>query len=275
MKKRISLWSVLIALAITCSATTWAEEINLPHRKRFKDVNTMELQELYTKLKDVILVDVRSSYEFDTLHIKGAVNIPLGSKNFVKNLASLRKGSTKPIVMYCNGGTCKKSYKATRKATKAEINNCIAYDAGIYNWAKRYPEHSVLLGKSPMRANDFIENKKFKRRLLTANQFESRMGDKALVLDIRDRIQRDTLVFPFEEERAELAQMNRIREVVAQAKKGNKTLLIYDKVGKQVRWFQYFLEQEGVKKYYFMKGGSESYYEQKLGKFIIRVPDRG
>lgn len=274
MNKPVFLSSWLVAVTMLFTSLAWAEEIKLPHRERFKDIETINIQDLYSQRDQVILVDVRSPYEFETLHIKGAVNIPLGSKNFAKNLAAIRKQTVKRIVMYCNGGTCKKSYKAVRAAKKAEVLDCVAYDAGIYNWAKRYPEHSVLLGKSPMRANEFIENKKFKQRLLTAEQFESHMGKNALVLDIRDRIQRDTMVFPFEEKRAELAEMNRIKNVVVQAKKSNKTLLIYDKVGKQVRWFQYFLEKEGVTNYYFMKGGSESYYEQKLGKFRIKNPDR-
>ena len=80
-------------------------------------------------------------------------------------------------------------------------------------------------------------------------------------------------MFPFKENRAELADMNSIRQYVKEAKASGKTLLVYDKVGKQVRWFQYFLEREGVKNYYFMKGGSEGYYEAKLGKFQIKTSD--
>lgn len=43
--------------------------------------------------------------------------------------------------------------------------------------------------------------------------------------------------------------------------KRNKKLLIYDAVGKQVRWLQYLLEKNNVTGYYFMKGGIKSYLE--------------
>ncbi|MDX1803386.1 MAG: glycerol-3-phosphate 1-O-acyltransferase, partial [Alcanivorax sp.] len=48
------------------------------------------------------------------------------------------------------------------------------------------------------------------------------------------------------------------------------TLLIYDAVGKQVRWLQYMLEAEGVKDYYFMQGGAKSFYEKVIeaGSYI-------
>jgi len=36
-------------------------------------------------------------------------------------------------------------------------------------------------------------------------------------------------------------------------------LFIYDEVGQQVRWFQYALEKEGIKNYYFMEKGAVGY----------------
>lgn len=60
---------------------------------------------------------------------------------------------------------------------------------------------------------------------------------------------------------------------MAEAKKARKTLLVYDKVGKQVRWFQYYLEQQGLKDYYFLAGGAEGFHEAKYGKVPLKVPD--
>ena len=45
------------------------------------------------------------------------------------------------------------------------------------------------------------------------------------------------------------------------ARKRGKTLLIYDEVGKQVRWLQYTLERYGIEQYYFMQGGAKGYYD--------------
>jgi len=272
MNKTISLIWLLAAMLFATGVS--AAKSSFPHRDRYKDVAVIEIDDLHRRLGDVIVVDVRSAYEYETLHIKGASNIKLSHKDFATKLKELRKDQEKTLVLYCNGGTCKKSYKAVRKAKKGNISNVVAFDGGIYNWASKYPANSVLLGHSPMRAGAFINNKNFKGRMLGAVAFETRMGARAQVLDIRDRAQRDTQLFPFKEKRAQLDEIDRLKTLVLQAKRSGRTLLIYDKVGKQVRWFQYFLEKQGVRNYYFMKGGSEGYYEAKLGKFRIKIPEK-
>lgn len=267
--------SLVWLLGVMLFATSaHAANADFPHRKKFSDVKVIELADLHRTLENSIVVDVRSRYEFETLHIKGASNISLSDRNFAAKLKELRKNKNKTLVLYCNGGTCKKSYKAVRKARKGSITNVVAFDGGIYNWASTYPANSVLLGQSPMRADAFIDTKSFKGRMLGATSFETRMGPGAQVLDIRDRAQRDTQLFPFKEKRAQLNEIDRLKTLVLQAKRSGKTLLVYDKVGKQVRWFQYFLEKHGVRNYYFMKGGSEGYYETKLGKFRIKIPEK-
>jgi rhodanese-related sulfurtransferase len=250
-----------------------AEKGPFPHRQEFKDVPVIEHQALYSRLDSVVVVDVRSHYEYDTLHVAGALNIPLSSASFVEEMKKLRQSTSKPIVAYCNGGTCKKSYQAVKKARDAGVTNLMAYDAGIYAWGRDHPDKSVLLGQSPMRASDYIDDKSFKSRMIAAKEFEALMGPRALVLDIRDRVQRDVQLFPFNEKRAELDDREELKQVIAEAKRTGKTLLVYDKVGKQIRWFQYYLERNGIKNYYFMKGGSEGYYEAKLGKFMIKVEE--
>jgi rhodanese-related sulfurtransferase len=256
MKKAIAFVWLLSSLVMAANVS--ANEF--PHRAKYKNVPVMEMSQLKAKFNTVEIVDVRSAYEFETLHIKGAINIPLSNREFGAQVQALSDKSGKQLVMYCNGGTCKKSYKAVEKAVAAGVKNVVAFDAGIYAWASTHPQHSVLLGQYPMQAGAFIDNKRFKSRMLAAKEFEANFGPSAQILDIRDRAQRDTQLFPFQEKRAQLDEMDRIKEIVAQAKSSNKTLLVYDKVGKQVRWFQYFLEREGVRNYYFMKGGSEGYY---------------
>jgi len=271
--KRFSAVVVLALASLFIATSSQAISEPFPHREKFKDVPVIESQELMNKLSSVNVVDVRSKYEYQTLHIKGAVNIPLSKLDFAAEVARLIRTNSKPVVFYCNGGTCKKSYKAVKAALKGGVRGTTAYDAGIYAWAQAYPQYSVLLGKNPMNANDFIDNKTYKARIIEAKRFEKMMGPNAIVLDIRDRIQRDLQLFPFNEHRAELDDVASIRNYVLMAKQSNKTLLVYDKVGKQVRWFQYYLEKHGVRNYYFMKGGSEGYYEAKLGKFRIHEPE--
>jgi rhodanese-related sulfurtransferase len=260
-------------LSVIGSAQAALAAGEFPHREQFKEVRIVEMDALHKDLDASVVVDVRSKYEFDTMHIKGAVHIPVSSAKFVDEIKKLRAGSNKPIVFYCNGVTCKKSYEAAKKAADAGVGNCLAYDAGLYGWAKRYPERSVLLGKSPMRSEDFLEPKAYKARLLSADDFEARIGPGAIVLDIRDLRQRDTQLFPFREQRAQLDDSDKIAAVVHEARTKNKTLLIYDKTGRQAPWFQYYLEQRGVRDYYFLEGGAEGYFEARFGKLKFSVPD--
>jgi rhodanese-related sulfurtransferase len=236
-----------------------------PHRTSFPDVAIVTTEDLARQFDKVTVVDVRSKYEFDTLHVKDAVNLPVTSKTFQEKVRELYAKDGKPLVFYCNGRTCKKSYDAARLATHAKVDKNFCYDAGIFSWAKANPDRTVLLGKSPIKPENLIEDKLFKERLLAAKDFESKVGPNAIVLDIRELVQRDTTLFPFREERVPLDQVAKIEAVLERAKAQNKTLLVYDKVGHQVQWFQYHIESKGIKNYYFLKGGSEGYYEQTLG----------
>ncbi|KPK72420.1 MAG: hypothetical protein AMJ84_04250 [Acidithiobacillales bacterium SM23_46] len=266
--------SVFAALVIAGQATlAGAAAEPFPHRAKYKEVQIMEIENLERQLDQLIVIDVRSKYEYDTMHIKGAKHIPLHSKTFEADVQKLRAAGNKPIVFYCNGVTCKKSYQATEKAMAAGIRNVYAYDAGLHGWAKRFPEHSVLLGKSPMNPADFLEKEAYKKRVISAGDFENRMGAGAIVLDIRDLAQRDMALFPFKEQRAQLDDSQKIAAVVEEAKRQKKTLLIYDKTGRQAPWFQYYLEQQGIKSYHFMEGGAEGYFEFKYGKLKVKAPD--
>ena len=271
MKHWLSILAALVLAGQAAVVSAAAE--SFPHRTKYKEVQIMEIDNLQRQLDQLIVIDVRSKYEYDTMHIKGALHIPLQSKSFEAEVQKLRAGSNKPIVFYCNGVTCKKSYEATEKAMAAGIRNCYAYDAGLHGWAKRFPEHSVLLGKSPMNPADYLEKEAYKKRVISGADFENRMAGGAIVLDIRDLAQRDMSLFPFKEQRAQLDDSQKIAAVVEEAKRQKKTLLVYDKTGRQAPWFQYYLEQQGVKSYHFMEGGAEGFFEYKYGKLKVKAPD--
>jgi rhodanese-related sulfurtransferase len=272
LRKLLVLQSILFLAAVF--GTVHASEDAFPHRAKFKNVPVMEAEALRKDLGKVLVVDVRSHYEYETLHIKGALHIALSKDKLPLEVKALRAKSDVPIVFYCNGHTCKKSYEAAEFAMNAGVSNVFAYDAGIDTWAKLYPEQSVLLGKSPVQPGEFISSTEFKKHLINTQNFEALVEKGAVVLDIRDLRQRDVVLFPMRELRAPLDDSHKIADAVAQAKKSKKTLLVYDKVGKQTRWFQYYLEQQGVKDYYFLEGGSEGYYEVKFGKPQFTVPEQ-
>lgn len=267
---------ILASALVLVSAVAHAEGVNqeYPYRVRYPDVTIMTTAELAKRLKDVVVVDVRSKYEFETLHVKGAVNIPLKT-DFGKKVAALRTENKKPLVFYCNGKTCHKSYDAVLLADKARLDQLYAYDAGIFDWAKAHPDHTVLLGNSPIQPGDLIEASAFKSKLLEPKDFESRIGKNSIVLDVRDLRQRDRALFPMREQRAQLSESAKLDKVIDQARQEKKTLLVYDEVGKQVQWFQYYLERKGVKDYYFMKGGADGHFNATYGKVVLGGEDKG
>ena len=130
MKKRPYQIATLIIgiLLVAMTQTVIAKEKptkEFPGRDLYPEVPYIELQDFYAKLsrKEVVVVDVRSSYEYQTLRIKDAINIPLASKTFVSEMRKLSVADGRPIIVYCNGKTCMKSYKAARKCAIEKIDN--------------------------------------------------------------------------------------------------------------------------------------------------------
>ena len=250
--------------SIFYTSTIQAKSNDFPGRAEYPNVPIIEIDALREKFNDVVIVDARSSYEFDTLRIKGAVNIPVASDTFVSDLKKLVKKTNKPIVFYCNGRTCYKSYLAVKNGAQAGIKNLSAFDAGIFEWSRRHPDQAVLLGTTPVDPRKLISKNNLKSRLLSPQRFSNNIVDnrkKSMVLDIRDKYQRAGVGFyPGTERWTSLDNQKKLKKYIAMAKQKNKTLYIYDEVGKQVRWLQYALEKAGIKNYYFMDKGATGYY---------------
>jgi len=238
---------------------------DFPSRELFPYVPVMELEQLNGQFDQVVIVDVRSEYEYDTLHISNALNIPLARRDFAEQIRQLRAETDKPIVFYCNGRTCRKSYKATQKAIRADIDNVFAFDAGIFDWTKAQPDKAVLLGKSPVDPERLIGSDKLKAHMLSPEEF-MKYGerDDVIILDVRDRFQREAVaIFPSRQISVALDNAE-LDGYIRQARDQGKTLLVYDAVGKQVRWLQYHIEDAGVQNYYFMSKGAQGFYDLLL-----------
>lgn len=257
--------SLVFLSLILALSTVSANDSTFPGRAKFPQVPIYEMDQLRDALNDVIVVDARSSYEYETLRIKGAKNIPVANKTFEANLTKLRASTNKPIVFYCNGRSCFKSYIASKKARAAGIQNTFAFDAGIFEWTKANPNQAVLLGQSPVQSANLIPSKQFKSRLLNPDHFSEKAtstGHRSMVLDVRDKYQRAGIgFFPGKERWVSLDQKERILRYINKAKKQNKTLYVYDEVGKQVRWLQYEIEKAGLKDYFFMEKGASGYFD--------------
>lgn len=93
------------------------------------------------------VIDARVAYEYAEGHIKGAKNIPYREKsekaaNFDASqdrfdLAKLPSDKAAAVVIYCNGPTCWKSYKASVAAIKAGYENIYWYREGFPDWKSK------------------------------------------------------------------------------------------------------------------------------------------
>lgn len=253
---------VFIYLVLVASFTPPLHaEDEFPLRTLYPKVAPIELESLFKQQDKVVIFDVRSSYEYETLHIKGARHLPLNDHEFVAKLKALRKDDQRPFVFYCNGHTCKKSYRAAKKAMQGGIDKTYTFDAGIFDWTKAHPDQAVLLGNSPVDPNDLISKKQLEAHMLKPEAFGQRIGNSTIVLDIRDVGQKSAInLFPMQQHSIPMDN-KRLEVYVKQAKASGKTLMIYDAVGKQVRWLQYYLESAKVPRYYFMKGGAQAFLD--------------
>jgi len=261
MKSRFIL-SVMCLLAIV-SNSVLAASSEFPGRAIYPAVKVIETAELKQSFGNVVIVDVRSKYEYETLRIKNAINIPLTSSGYLEKMRKFGD-KKKAIVVYCNGRTCMKSYKAEVKARRHGIKNIKVYDAGVMDWAKAYPEQSSLLGVSPLNPDSLISKERFKAHSLAPKKFaKMALSEGVEVIDVRDPLQRMGMgLFIGIEKTVELDNVRLLNAYIKQAVEKDKTLLIYDETGKQVRWLMYRLVSKGLKNFYFMEGGTRGYFKE-------------
>ena len=122
MKRLVTILSIAMLLfATACEEDTTKGEIKL--------VTAEEMQTLLEQ-KDVQLVDVRTTEEFEEGHIVNAQNIDFNSPTFDQDIGKLDK--TKPVIMYCKGGG--RSAKCAKKLLDAGFIKIYDLEGGITQW---------------------------------------------------------------------------------------------------------------------------------------------
>lgn len=252
------------SIFILVFVSTWFNNVfadDYPGRTVYPNVKIYSTEQLAKSINDVNVVDVRSQYEYDVLHINSAHHIALSSKQFEADLRTL---ISKPIVFYCNGHTCYKSYKAVVKARQAGFNNIFSYDSGVFDWATAHPDKTTMLGITPINPEKLLSKKTLNQHMLSPAEFNQKAGDTGIILDIREPSQRGLLsLYPYRQINISLQEKDKLSKFLENTKKKKNTLFIYDQAGKQVRWLQYYIEASGIKNYYFLKGGVKNYLKRK------------
>ena len=267
---RGAIFTVLVLVFLLGAGTVRAEEEEFPLRAVYPEVPYIETQQLIEDYDKVIIVDIRSRLEYDVAHINKAYFIPFGKEGFEKELEELRsKEDATPLIFYCNGHSCAKSYLATRKAMSVGFLNVFCFDAGIFEWVANRPEEATVMGVTPALLDKIISAEEFAARKLDYPAFlEASKDPDTIVIDIRD---------PFQRELApRLAHIRNIPldnllEMVVSRIWTEKRLLFFDAVGKQVRWLQYYLEAYGYMDYNFLDGGVRAIRHDSNAVMPIRV----
>jgi rhodanese-related sulfurtransferase/ABC-type phosphate/phosphonate transport system substrate-binding protein len=93
--------------------------------------------------KGARLVDVRTEREFNTKHARGAILVPYGEKSLkaidfdskLDSFGGLSKlDKSQPVIFFCNGAECWKSYKASSVARDSGFTNVYWLRGGMPEW---------------------------------------------------------------------------------------------------------------------------------------------
>ncbi|MEN6438253.1 MAG: rhodanese-like domain-containing protein [Syntrophobacter sp.] len=115
---------VFLALLATAQAETES-----------KIVNTDQVKEMLAQKQAFVLIDARTSQEYQEAHIKDAINIP--DKELQKNMGLLPQDKSALLVIYCNGVKCGKSKRLAGQLEPLGYRNIMIYSEGIPVWEEK------------------------------------------------------------------------------------------------------------------------------------------
>lgn len=115
--------NILLFILVIFSSTLFAQVKNISPRTAERKMK-----------KELTVLDVRTPAEFDSSHIKGAVNYDvLDSIQFMQQIQALDKNET--YLVYCRSG--KRSAKAAEWMNQQDFNHIYNMKEGILGWEKR------------------------------------------------------------------------------------------------------------------------------------------
>ncbi len=104
-----------------------------------------------------------------------------------------------------------------------------------------------------------IDTRDYIQKGFLTQEAEERLPDSARKQLAEFRSKNKTMLNELGKRKVRTASFDLLQKVILKNKKyRSQTLLIFDQVGKQVRWLMYNLELAGIKNYYFLRGGANS-----------------
>ena len=124
MKKLMILSVLLFCEAMSLSVETAS----------VKFISLDEFKKLIEANDNLVIVDVLGRQSYKSMHVKGAVNIPLAELGKKKNLEFLKNYKT--IVVYCAHSRCHASVNAAELLMKSGFTNILDFKGGIKEWSE-------------------------------------------------------------------------------------------------------------------------------------------
>jgi len=225
-----------------------------PFRAFYPDVATISTNELHERLFTVTLIDIRSRFEFEVVHIARSINLPLEDGSFAEKIDRLRPVREKiTVVLIGNDTDCSRAFEAAMLAEARGLDNVLVYDAGVFSWLHAYPQRTRLMGQSPARLEQVLPLIDHQSRLVSFERFKQLAGEPgALVIDIRNIYQRRRVPARLD---LRTISLEALLAAVGNRIWAHRPLLIFDADGSRTRWLQLFLRAGGFFDYVFLDGG--------------------
>lgn len=250
---------ILCHLLLAAGIVYAEEELSFPLRGKYSQLAIIDTNTLAGIYDSALIIDARDSMEYNVLHMDKAQNIHQEKMSEGDLLAMRAKDDATPIIFYCNGTTCPKSYKAGEMAVRWGFKNIKVFDSGIFYWAKKHPEHTVFFGQAltpeSMKTN-IIPDEKFQSRLLSTKDFIAKANSgQFTVIDSRDY--EEILETPIHIDKLRTMSIDMMAKLLLKKSwvMPRENILVFDSAAQQTRWLQYYFEKEEVKNYYFLQGG--------------------
>ncbi len=139
-------------------------------------VNTNGLKGILDRGEKITIFDARNPEEYQEVHIKGALSLPV--KKFNQYAHLLPEDHSKRIVFYCNGIKCGKSKKAAKKALSIGYTKVLVYIEGMPVWEEK---------GMPIYAGPDYEKRITTTKMLPTNLDKLlKSGTNFTIVDVRD-----------------------------------------------------------------------------------------
>lgn len=107
-------------------------------------INAEQLEQMQQEGRDFVLINVLPEEAFRERHIPDSINIPVGKKDFEKQVEEAAGSRDRTIVVYCANTECEASPQAAKRLERAGFTNVIDFTGGTQEWEQT--SHRVASG---------------------------------------------------------------------------------------------------------------------------------